>query len=156
MIVVFIFQRQLSIIDFTLNYPPNRNKLTSASLLSMLSETDYLNYPPIRYNLTSASLLSIFIETDYNFKKIAEVFFGLFLRVLFKRIHSVWNCLFIKQNAKLVQHNHLLFERSWGYLFCSIRLSKCCPFRPVVSKSCNRTEFGQTYRTNRMFTVLTY
>ena len=32
----------------------------------MLIETDYLNYPPIRNNLTSASLLSIIIETDYN------------------------------------------------------------------------------------------
>ena len=68
------FQRQLSIIDFTLNYPPIRNNLTSASLLSMLIETDYLNYPPIRYNLTSASLLSIFIETDYNFKQFSSDF----------------------------------------------------------------------------------
>ena len=32
----------------------------------MLIETDYLNYPPIRNNLTSASLLSIIIEMDYN------------------------------------------------------------------------------------------
>ena len=71
------FQQQLSIIDFALNYPPIRNNLTSASLLSMLIETDYLNYPPIRNNLTSASLLSMHIETDYNFKN---------LRVLFKRI----------------------------------------------------------------------
>ena len=61
-----IFQRELSIIDFTLNYPPIRNNLTSASLLSMLIETDFLNYPPIRNNLTSASLLSMIIETDYN------------------------------------------------------------------------------------------
>ena len=61
-----IFQRELSIIDFTLNYPPIRNNLTSASLLSILIETDYLNYPPIRNNLTSASLLSIIIEMDYN------------------------------------------------------------------------------------------
>ena len=61
-----IFQRELSIIDFTLNYPPIRNNLTSASLLSMLIETDYLNYPPIRNNLTSASLLSMIIEIDYN------------------------------------------------------------------------------------------
>ena len=61
-----IFQRELSIIDFTLNYPPIRNNLTSASLLSMLIETDYLNYPPIRNNLTSASLLSVIIEMDYN------------------------------------------------------------------------------------------
>ena len=60
-----IFQRQLSIIDFTLNYPPIRNNLTSASLLSILIETDYLNYLPIRNNLTSASLLSMLIETDY-------------------------------------------------------------------------------------------
>ena len=60
------FQRELSIIDFTLNYPPIRNILTSASLLSMLIETDYLNYPPIRNNLTSASLLSMIIEMDYN------------------------------------------------------------------------------------------
>ena len=60
------FQRELSIIDFTLNYPPIRNNLTSASLLSRLIETDYLNYPPIRNNLTSASLLSMIIETDYN------------------------------------------------------------------------------------------
>ena len=37
-----IFQQELSIIDFTLNYPPIRNNLTSASLLSMLIETDYL------------------------------------------------------------------------------------------------------------------
>ena len=37
------FQRQLSIIKFTLNYPPIRYNLTSASLLSMLIETDYLN-----------------------------------------------------------------------------------------------------------------
>ena len=51
-----IFQRQLSIIKFTLNYPPIRNNLTSASLLSMLIETDYLNYPAIRNNLSSASL----------------------------------------------------------------------------------------------------
>ena len=61
-----VFQRELSIIDFTLNYPPIRNNLTSASLLSMLIETDFLNYPPIRNNLTSASLLSMSIETDYN------------------------------------------------------------------------------------------
>ena len=61
-----LFQRELSIIDFTLNYPPIRNNLTSASLLSMLIETDYLNYPPIRNNLTSASLLSMIIEMDYN------------------------------------------------------------------------------------------
>ena len=60
------FQRELSIIDFTLNYPPIKNNLTSASLLSMLIETDYLNYPPIRNNLTSASLLSMIIEMDYN------------------------------------------------------------------------------------------
>ena len=60
------FQRELSIIDFTLNYPPIRNNLTSASLLSMLIETDYLNYPPIRNNLTSVSLLSMTIEMDYN------------------------------------------------------------------------------------------
>ena len=60
------FQRELSIIDFTLNYPPIRNNLTSASLLSVLIETDYLNYPPIRNNLTSASLLSMIIEMDYN------------------------------------------------------------------------------------------
>ena len=81
------FQRQRSIIDFTLNYPPIRSNLTSASLLSMLIETDYLNYPPIRNNLTSASLLSMIIETDYNFKKIAAVFFGSCL----KEFH----CLFI-------------------------------------------------------------
>ena len=62
----YIFQRQLSIIDFTLNYPPIRNNLTSASLLSMLIQTDDLNYPPIRNNLTSTSLLSMLIETDYN------------------------------------------------------------------------------------------
>ena len=36
------------------------------SARSMLIETDYLNYPPIRNNLTSASLLSIIIEMDYN------------------------------------------------------------------------------------------
>ena len=53
---IAIFQRQLSIIKSTLNYPPIRNNLTSASLLSMLIETDYLNYPPIRNNLSSASL----------------------------------------------------------------------------------------------------
>ena len=69
-----VFQRQLSIIDFTLNYPPIRNNLTSASLLSMLFETDYLNYPPIRNNLTSISLLSMIIETDYNFKKKSQQF----------------------------------------------------------------------------------
>ena len=63
---MIFFQRELSIIDFTLNYPPIRNNLTSASRLSMLVETDYLNYPPIRNNLTSASLLSIIIEMDYN------------------------------------------------------------------------------------------
>ena len=50
-----IFQWQLSTINFTVNYPPIRNNLTSASLLSMLIETDYLNYPPIRINLTSAT-----------------------------------------------------------------------------------------------------
>ena len=61
-----IFQQELSIIDFTLNYPPIRNNLTSASLLSMLIETDYLNYSPIRNNITSASLLSMIIEMDYN------------------------------------------------------------------------------------------
>ena len=60
-----VFQRELSIINFTLNYPPIRNNLTSASLLSMLIETDYLNCSPIRNNLTSASLLSMLIETDY-------------------------------------------------------------------------------------------
>ena len=65
-VLISLFQRELSIIDFTLNYPPIRNNLTSASLLSMLIETDYLNYPPIRNNLTSASLLSIFNEMDYN------------------------------------------------------------------------------------------
>ena len=64
--VTSIFQRELSIIDFTLNYQPIRNNLTSASLLSMLIETDYLNYPPIRNNLTSASMLSMIIEMDYN------------------------------------------------------------------------------------------
>ena len=63
---LLFFQRELSIIDFTLNYPPIRNNLTSVSLLSMLIETDYLNYPPIRNNLTSASLLSINIEMNYN------------------------------------------------------------------------------------------
>ena len=68
-------------------------------------------------SLTRASLLSIFIETDYNFKKITAVFFGSCL----KEFHSVLNCLFIKQNAKLFQHNHLLFEICWGYLYCSIR-----------------------------------
>ena len=61
-----IFQRELSIIDFTLNYPPIRNILTSASLLSMLIETDYLNYPPIRNYLTSACLRSINIEMNYS------------------------------------------------------------------------------------------
>ena len=108
-IITIVFQRQLSIIKFTLNYPPIRNNLTSASLLSILIETDYLNYPPIRNNLSStslplscagailkilqylikcfqsmtmASLLSMLIETDCNFKKITAVF----LRVLFKRI----------------------------------------------------------------------
>ena len=55
-----------SIIDFTLNYPPIRNNLTSAILLYMFIETDYLNYPPIRNNLTSASLLSMIIKMDYN------------------------------------------------------------------------------------------
>ena len=54
--IKLFFQWQLSIITFTLNYPPIRNNLTSASLLSMLIETDYLNYPPIRNNLSSASL----------------------------------------------------------------------------------------------------
>ena len=44
----WFFQRQLSIIRFTLNYPPIRNNLTYASLLSMLIETDYLNYPSIQ------------------------------------------------------------------------------------------------------------
>ena len=174
-----VFQRQLYIIKFTLNYPPIRNNLTSASLLSMLIETDYLNYPPIRNNLSStslplscagailkilqylikcfrlmtmASLLYMLIETDYNFKKITAVFFGSCL----KEFHSVWYYLFVTQNAKLFQHYHLLFEMCWGYLFCSIRLSPGCPFHPVVSKSCNRTEFGRTYRTYRIFTVLTY
>ena len=61
-----VFQRELSIIDFTLNYPPIRNNLTSAILLSMFIETDYLNYPPIRNNLTSASLLSMISEMDFN------------------------------------------------------------------------------------------
>ena len=104
------FQRQLSIIKFTLNYPPIRNNLTSASLLSMLIETDYLNYPSNQKqsficksaivlrrrdtkdtkqylikcfrSMTMASLLSMLIERDYNFKKITAVF----LRVLFKRM----------------------------------------------------------------------
>ena len=175
-LILLIFQRQLSIITFTLNYPPIRNNLTSASLLSMLIETDYLNYPPIRNNLsaivlrrrdtkytkqylikcfrsmTMASLLSMLMETDYNFKKITAVFFGSCL----KEVHSDWNYLFIKQSAKLFQHNHLLFEICCGYLFCSIRLSPDCPFHPVVSNSCNRTEFGRTYRTYRIFNVLTY
>ena len=101
---LIFFQRQLSIIRFTLNYPPIRNNLTSASLLSMLIETDYLNYPSNQKqsficksaidlrrrdtlikcfrSMTMASLLSMLIETDYNFKKITAVF----LRVLFKRI----------------------------------------------------------------------
>ena len=82
-------------------------------------------------------------------RKITAVFFGSCL----KEFHPVWNCLFILQNAKLFHHNHLLFERCWGYFFCSIRLSPGCPFHPVVSKSCNRTEFGQTYQ---IVTVLTY
>ena len=103
-------------------------------------------------SMTMASLLSMLIETDYNFKKITAVFFGSCL----KKIHSVWNCLFIKQNAKLFQHNHLLFEICWGYLFCSIQLSPGCPFHPVVSKSCIQTEFGRTYQTYQIFTVLTY
>ena len=51
-----VFQRQLSIINFTLNYPPIRNNVTSASLLSKLIEMDYLNYPPIRNNLSSARM----------------------------------------------------------------------------------------------------
>ena len=104
------FQRQLSIFIFTLNYPPIRNNLTSASLLWMLIETDYLNYPSNQKqsficksaivlrrrntkdtkqylikcfrSMTMASLLSMLIETDYNFKKITAVF----LRVLFKTI----------------------------------------------------------------------
>ena len=74
------------------------------------------------------SLLSMLIETDYNFKKITAVFFGSRL----KEFHSVWNCLFIKQNAQLFQHNHLLLEICWGYLFRSIRLSLGCSFHPVV------------------------
>ena len=85
------FSGQLSIIYFALNYPPIRNNLTSASLLSILIEMDYLNYPPIRNNHTSASLLSMLIETDYNFKKNTPVFFGSCL----KEFHSVWNRLFI-------------------------------------------------------------
>ena len=74
-LLLLIFQRQLSIIDFTLNYPPIRNNLTSASLLSMLIETDYLNYPPIRINLTSAThrttgcfddrLLTMMTDTEF-------------------------------------------------------------------------------------------
>ena len=64
--LLLFFQRELSIIDFTLNFPPIRNNLTSASLLSMLIETDYINYLPIRNNITSASLLSMIIEMDYN------------------------------------------------------------------------------------------
>ena len=107
---IYFFQRQLSIIRFTLNYPPIRNNLTAASLLSMLIETDYLNYPSNQKqsficksaivlrrrdtkdtkqylikcfrSMTMASLLSMLIKTDYNFKKITAVF----LRVLFKRI----------------------------------------------------------------------
>ena len=145
----------------------------------MLIETDYLNYPPIRNNLpsaslplscagaikatkqylikcfrsmTMASLLSMLIETDNNFKKITAVFFGSCL----KEFHSVWHCLFIKQTQNFFHHNHLLFEICWGYLFCSIRLSPGCPFRPVVSKSCNRNEFDRTYRTYRIFIVLTF
>ena len=51
-------------------------------------------------SITMASLLSMLIETDYNFKKITAVFFGSCL----KEFHSVWNCMFIKQNAKLFQH----------------------------------------------------
>ena len=54
--IIKFIQRQLSIIKFTLNYQPIRNNLTSASVLSMLIEMDYLNYPPIRNNLSSASL----------------------------------------------------------------------------------------------------
>ena len=146
----------------------------------MLIETDYLNYPSNQKqsficksaivlrrrdtkgtkqylikcfrSMTMASLLSMLIETDYNFKKKSQQFF---FGSCLKELHSVWNCLFIRQNAKLFQHNHLLFEICWGYLFCSIRLSPGCPFHPVVSKSCNRTEFGRTYRTYRIFTVLT-
>ena len=48
-------------------------------------------------SMTMASLLSMLIETDYNFKKITAVFFESCL----KEFHSVWYCLFIKQNAKL-------------------------------------------------------
>ena len=94
---ISFFQGQLSIINFTLNYPPIRNNLTSASLLSMLIETDCLNYPSNQKqsficksaivlrrrntkdtkqylikcfrSMTMASLLSMRIETDYNFNK---------------------------------------------------------------------------------------
>ena len=124
----------------------------------MLIETDYLNYPPIRNNLSStslplscagailkilqylikcfrsmtmASLLSMLIETDYNFKKITADFFGSCL----KEFYSVWYCLFIKQNAKLFQHNHLLLEICWGYLFCSIRLSHFAHFTRLCLKA---------------------
>ena len=133
----------------------------------MLIETDYLNYPPIRNNLSSASLplscagailkiqnsiffikcfrslkraslLSMLIETDYNFKKITAVFFGSCL----KEFHFVWNCLFIKQNAKLFQHNHLLFEICWGYLFCSIRRSD----GPMIDSRSKVSWFGLRLR----------
>ena len=142
---IFIFQRQLSIFRFTLNYPPIRNNLTSASLLSMLIETDYLNYPSNQKqsficksaivlrrrdtkdtkqylikcfrSMTMASLLSMLIETDYNFKKITAVF----LRVLFKRITFCLELPVYKTKRKTFQHNHLLLEICWGYLFCSIR-----------------------------------
>ena len=82
-------------------------------------------------SMTMASLLSMLIETDYNFKEITAVFFGSY----FKEFHSVWNCLFIKQNAKLFQHIHLLFEICWGYLFCSIRFSPSCPFTRLCLKA---------------------
>ena len=139
MIFRFFFQRELSIINFTLNYPPIRNNLTSASLLSMLIETDYLNYPPIGNNLTSASLplscagailknrqylikcfqsmtmaslLSMLIETDYNFKKIIAVFFGSCLK---DSILSGIACLYNK-TQNFFNIITFCFERCWGYL----------------------------------------
>ena len=157
--MISIFQRQLSIIKVTLNYPPIRNNLTSASLLSMLIETDYLNYPSNQKqsficksvivlrrrntkdtpqylikcfrSMTMASLLSMLNETDYNFKKITAVFFGSCL----KEFYSVWNCLFIKQNAQIFQHNHLLFEICWGYLFCVSGSARVAHFTGLCLKA---------------------
>ena len=101
-------------------------------------------------SLTRASLLSMLIETDYNFKKITAIFFGPCL----KEFHSVWNWLFIKQNANFFQHNRLLFEICLGYLFCSIRWSTIVESQLVWASDCDNRLQNDAINCNRFPTLV--